>query len=421
MTTDEEDFAGLLRHLDDGPDRPSRVDLSTAIREARRRRRNRRTLTASVAGVAAVAAVAVVPLAVRADRPAEQGPPMAAGTSASASLPPPSSGPTTCTAELLPIPGGAHKSQVTGGDPTGRYLLGRSYPSSSFSYPVIIWDGDQAREVRLPGSSQQLVDVSPSGVAVGEAYVGDRPQPYVVRAGKATRLPGVAAGEATAISDDGRIVGARQDGDRRLPVLWSDPEKPAVDLPLPGPKWQGIAIGVDSDGTVVGKIQNGPHEALRAVVWRSGGKPELLPLPSVTGGTATDFAPKSFQGGWITGRAYRREGDGPVHAVRYHLARGEYVPLPAELNPSAGNGRGWMVGLVDHTWRPSRSAPGPAIGTGLLTDDGLVRLPDLDGRTGRYGADAVSISDDGQVIGGALDTKPGRQTIDMRAVRWRCR
>ncbi|MFJ6195073.1 hypothetical protein [Micromonospora sp. NPDC092111] len=58
--------------------------------------------------------------------------------------------------------------------------------------------------------------------------------------------------------------------------------------------------------------------------------------------------------------------------------------MPAELYPFAGNGRGWMVGLVDH------------INSGLLTDDGLVRMPDLDGRTGRYGADAVSISDDGR-------------------------
>ncbi|MEU2616001.1 hypothetical protein ABZ570_31180 [Micromonospora sp. NPDC007271] len=410
MTNDEEHFAGLLRHLDDGPDRPSRVDLPTAIGEARRRRRNRRTFTASVAGVAAVAAVAAVPLAVRADRPIERGRPMATGTSASASLPPPSAGPTTCTAELLPIPGGRSKSLVTGGDPTGRYLLGRSFPDQGLSHPLIIWDGDRAHDVRLPGSYQELTDISPSGVAVGTAYFGGRPQPYVVRYGKATRLPGVGAGEATAISADGRIVGARQDGDRRLPVLWSGPDKPAVDLPLPGPKWEGIAIGVDSDGTVVGMIQAGPGAAIKAVVWRSGGKPELLPLPSTTDGTATEFHPVTFQGGWITGTAYRGDGDTrSVHAVRYHLARGEYVPLPPKLNPTAGNGRGWVVGRVDR------------IDAGLATDDGLVRLPDLDGRTGRYGAGAVSISDDGQVIGGQLDTKSGQHTIDMRAVRWRCR
>ncbi|MEU8260478.1 hypothetical protein AB0C02_07640 [Micromonospora sp. NPDC048999] len=411
MTNDEENFAGLLRHLDDGPDRPPRVDLVTAMREARRRRRNRRTLTASVAGMAAVAAVAAVPLAVRADRPAEQGPPMAAGTLASASLPPTSSGPTTCTAELLPIPGGARFSQVTGGDPTGRYLLGRSsqkYDGRSISYPMIIWDGDQAREVRLPGSDQLLADINPSGVAVGVAYTGDQPQPYVVRSGRATRLPGVAAGVAKAISDDGRIVGARQVGDRQLPVLWPAPDKTAVDLPLPGPQWQGIAIGVDSDGTVVGRIQIGFQGAMRAVVWRSGGKPELLPLPSVTGGMAIEFAPQSFQGGWITGTAYRNEGNGSIHAVRYQLARGEYAPVPANLMTSAGNGQGWMVGLV---------APRDA---GLITDGGLVRLPDLAGRTS-LGAGAVSVSDDGQVIGGTLGTNLDRRGIDdLRAVRWRC-
>ncbi|MEU3452914.1 hypothetical protein ABZ671_04835 [Micromonospora sp. NPDC006766] len=402
-----EHFAGLLRQLDDNPDRPSRVDLATAMREARRRRRNRRTITASVAGVAAVA-VAAVPLAVRADRLAEQGPPTAAGTSASASLSPTSSGPTTCTAELLPIPRGARMSEVTGGDPTGRYLLGRSYQkheNRSIPYTMIIWDGDQAREVRLPGTDQLLADINPSGVAVGVAYAGDRPQPYVVRSGKATRLPGVAAGAAKAISDDGRIVGARQDGDRQLPVLWPDPDKPAVDLPLPGPKWQGIAIGVDTDGTVVGRIQEGFQGAMRAVVWRSGGQPELLPLPSVTGGTAIEFHPQSFQGGWITGTAWRPEGDGSVHAVRYQLARGEYAPVPADLMTSAGNGQGWMVGLV---------APRDA---GLITDEGLVRLPDL----GRFGPGAVSVSDDGQVIGGTLGSDFDRSGIDdLSAVRWRC-
>jgi len=417
MTSDEKHFAELLRQLDDGPDRPARVDLATAVREARRRRRNRRTLTASVAGLATLAAVAV-PLAVRAGQPAEQGPPMPAGAPTSASPPPPA-GPTTCTVELLPIPGGYGKSVVTGGDPTGRYLLGRSYPNNGFSHPVIIWDGDHAQEVRLPGTDQQLVDVSPSGIAVGAAWIGDRQQPYVVRSGRATRLPGVTAGEARAISDDGRIVGARQDGDRRLPVLWSGPDSPAVDLPLPGPTWQGSAVGVDSDGTVVGKVQNGPHGKFRAAVWRSGGKPDLLPLPQVAGDTATDFVPRSFKGGWITGTTLGGEGGadrkdpaghgpGQSHAVRYHLARGEYVPLPAELIVDSGNGQGWVVGSINFT------------DAALVTDAGLVRLPDLDGRTGRYGAIAVSLSDDGRVIGGQLDTKPGGRNAVMRAVRWRC-
>ncbi|MFJ8577271.1 hypothetical protein [Micromonospora sp. NPDC093277] len=420
MKSDEEDFAGLLRELDDGPARPARVDLATAIREARRRRRNRRTLTASVAGVATLALTAV-PLAVRAERSPDPGLAMTPGASASANLPPsagesadPSrppapAAPSNCNVEVLPVPNGYRKSLVTGGDPTGRYLLGRSYPTRKYTYPVIIWDGDRATEVRIPGNDQRLSDINPSGVAVGVAYTGDQPQPYVVRSGKATRLPGVTAGEATAISDDGRIVGARQVGERQLPVLWSGPDQPAVDLPLPGPTWQGIAIGVDSDGTVVGRIQNGSAREFQAVVWRSGGKPELLPPPRMAGVTATGFIPTSFRNGWITGKAFRDKGrERQLHAVRYHLARGEYVPMPAEIITYDGNGQGWMVGSIDH------------IDVGLLTDAGLVPLPDLDGRTGHYGAIATSVSDDGRVIGGQLDTKPNLQDVEMRAVRWRC-
>ncbi|MFD2764324.1 hypothetical protein [Micromonospora eburnea] len=420
MTPDEKKFAELLRELDDGPDRPARVDLATAIREARRRRRNRRTLTASVAGVAALAMVAV-PLAVQAGRPAESGlamtpgastganPPPSAGGSDNASRRPTPAAPSTCKVELLPVPHGYRKSLVTGGDSTGRYLLGRSYPNDSGSHPVIIWDGDRASEVQMPGNDQRLADISPSGVAVGVAYAGDRPQPYVVRSGKVTRLRGVTAGEATAISDDGRIVGARQVGERQLPVLWSGPDETAVDLPLPGPTWEGIAIGVDSDGTIVGKVQNGAGRVFQTAVWRSGGKPELLPLPQVTGGTADGVIPASFHGGWITGKAFRDKGsERQVYAVRYHLARGEYVPMPAEIMMYAGNGEGWMVGSIDH------------IDVGLLTDAGLVRLPDLDERTGRYGAIATSVSAGGRVIGGQLDTKPNLQDVEMRAVRWRC-
>ncbi|MFD0784632.1 hypothetical protein ACFQZ8_12015, partial [Micromonospora azadirachtae] len=137
-----------------------------------------------------------------------------------------------------------------------------------------------------------------------------------------------------------------------------------------------------------------------------GGAPELLPLPAVGGGTATEFAAGTFQQGWITGTASRDEGDTRrLYPVRYHLPSGRYEPLPPGVVPAAGNGQGWVIGPVNH------------LSAGLVTDAGLVRLPDLDGRTDRYATVAVSVSDDAAVIGGQLDVEPG---VVTRAIRWRC-
>ncbi|WBB66671.1 hypothetical protein [Micromonospora sp. WMMD812] len=411
MTGDEERIVGLLRRLDAEPVRPARVDLAAAMHEGRRRRRSRRAMSVSAAGVAVLAAV-TVPLAFGGERsggPAPTIPPAAPSTPAGppATTRPPG-GPTACTAEALPIPGGHAKSLVTGGDPTGRFLAGRSYPGDGTGNPVIIWDGDRAREYRIPGADQQMADVNSAGVAVGSVYVGDEPQPYVIRNGRPERLRGVPAGEATAITD-GWIVGARQVGDRQRPVLWSAPDASARDLPLPGSRWEGTAVGVDSAGTAVGKLHDGPTGVTRAVVWRLGAKPELLPMPRLDGGVASEFVPDSFEGGWITGTAFLDEsGVRRLYAARYHLPTGRYEPLPRGVVPDAGNGRGWVVGSVSR------------MDAGLLTDAGTVRLPDFDGRTGRYAALAVSVSDDGRVVGGQLDVAPGGNGVVMKAVRWRC-
>ncbi|MEU6206946.1 hypothetical protein ABZ814_25540 [Micromonospora musae] len=412
MTGDQERMVDLLRRLDEGPPRAARVDLAGAMHEGRRRRRARRARSASAAGLAVLAAVSV-PLTFGGDSGSRSGrAPQPAAPSVSREVSPsasPPAGPTSCAAERLPVPGGYAKSVVTGGDPSGRYLLGRSYPGDGRGNPVIVWYGGRAFEYRLPGSDQRLVDVNPTGLAVGSTYVNDRPRPYFLRGQKTARLPGVEAGEAMAVSADGRVVGARLDGERRRPVLWASVDTPARDLPLPGSGWEGTAVGVDADGTVVGKIQNGPSGSTRTVVWRAGGEPELLPVPSVDGGTASEFVADTLQNGWITGAAFRDVGEvRKVYPVRYHLPSGRYEPLPQGVVPTAGNGRGWVIGYVGR------------LDTGLLTESALVRLPDLDGRTGRYRTVAVSVSDDAAVVGGQLDVEPGATGLVMQAVRWRC-
>ncbi|SBT46888.1 hypothetical protein [Micromonospora auratinigra] len=415
MRTDDEQVADRLRWLDDEPAGPPRIDLPGAIREARRRRRNRRVAVAGAAALA-VLAVAALPVALGGDGRAAPAP------AASPSPPPPPTGPWrgVCTATLLPLPGDP-QGAVTGGDPDGRWLVGRRAPQGKYrlNFGLLVWEGDRVREVELPGSAQALTDVNRAGLAVGSSLTTvDEWQAWAVRDGEVIRLPGGSSQRAIAINDAGRIVGYRsvghvgQPGYRNLPVVWDSYRSQPVDLPLPGPRWEGVAVAVDEDGTVLAVMSEGhPDDVSRAVVWRPGAaRPEVLPLPRVPGGTATRFVPQSVAGGWVTGAAERetavvpRSGI-PRYPVRIDLRTGRAEVLKGVLYDGTGNSRGWLAGTV------SGDVPG------VFTDTEAVKLPVPDGwRGGRRGG-VKSFSDDGRVLGGKLE----RDDRDVRPVRWDCR
>ncbi|SCG73609.1 hypothetical protein [Micromonospora humi] len=407
MTIDEKRVADLLRLLEDEPDRPSRIDLGRAIREARRRRRNRRVGTAGAAALG-VLAFAALPVALH-QRPDAGAPEPAVVSGAPTPAPTsPSPRPPVCTAEFLSAPTG--RSLVTGGDPSGRWLVGRLYPGG-LSYPVVLWHDGKPQKIKLPGSDQRMLDVNRHGLAVGETFVADRSQAWAVRAGRASRLSGSGVAGATAVNDAGRIVGFRQVGERQLPVVWENLRSEAVDLPLPGPRWEGTAVAVGEDGTVVGKVSDGPSGDMRAAVWRTGAsRPELLPLPSVPDGTAFQFAPGSMAGDWVIGTAYRELDPGRVRSgwqlypTRINVRTGESVALAEPFHAEVGNDRGWLAG---------ESGRQVAV---LHTGAGLLMLPRPGGGGAAVGA-VASMSDDGQVLGGQVDLDGG----GFRAVRWTCR
>lgn len=419
MTMDEESVTNLLRRLDDEPAGPPRIDLPGAIREARRRRRNRR---AAVAGAAAlgVLAAAALPVALRGGDAAAPAP---AGVSVSPvphtpkpSLPGLWEG--KCEAALLPAPDGAALTEVTAGDPDGRWLVGRQSLGPKH-YRLLVWDGDQVREVGFEDSvsDAQLNDVNRAGLAVGAALVPHAGRkPWVIRDGQVSQLPGISSGAARAVNDAGRIVGYRTDGNgpggmpRWRPVAWDSYESRAVDLPLPGPQWEGTAVGIDEDGTILATMTNGDlHQPPRAVVWRPGAtRPEVLPLPRVPGGAAFQFLPVSLAGGWVTGSAGRKTkpgepGTSTMYKVRIDLRTGQSEVLSADVAIRVTNAWGWSAGVL--------SSGVPAV----VTDTKSVTLPGLDGKTGAGGW-VRSLSDDGRVVGGQLYVnKRGR------AVRWTCR
>ncbi|WP_433313608.1 hypothetical protein [Micromonospora chersina] len=418
MRTDDDHVADRLRWLDDEPAGPPRIDLPGAIREARRRRRNRRAVAAGLAALS-VLAVAALPAALGGDGRAAPAP----ASSPSPSMPEPRpTGPWqgVCEAELLPVPGDP-RATVTGGDPDGRWLVGRRAPQGQgrMDFGLLIWDGDRVREAKLPGSMQKLTDVNRAGLAVGSSMeAGNELRAWAVRDGEVIGLPGETRRAATAVNDAGRIVGYRslrapwKPGDRQLPVVWDSYRSQPVDLPLPGPKWEGTAVGIDEDGTILAAMSDGhPDKPLRAVVWRPGAaRPEVLPLPRLPGGKADRFVPLSLAGGWVTGTAERdtkvvsRNGI-PSHPVRIDVRTGQAEVLEGVLWSGTGNGQGWLAGWV------ADDVPG------VLTGTRSVKLPVPDGwRGGRQGA-VNSFSDDGRVLGGKLE----RDDQDVRPVRWTCR
>src|SRR5690349_16004793 len=145
MRIDEESAGLILGQLDDDPPTPSRVDLARAVTDARRRRRIRRVggYTA-VAGATALLLVGTSAAAGRWLSPAPSPPGSGrTGPPANAALDAAPPAPTKCVLGELPLPDGRTMALVTGADPSGRFLLGRTYPATSPAnggLHVVIWD-----------------------------------------------------------------------------------------------------------------------------------------------------------------------------------------------------------------------------------------------------------------------------------------
>ncbi|MBO0870988.1 MAG: hypothetical protein J2P15_20750, partial [Micromonosporaceae bacterium] len=209
------EMVDLLRTLDGDPYGPSRVDIRRAIAEGRRRRRIRRGV--GYAGTAAVAALVVAGGSVGTALITHARPQAGAAT-AKASVsrkaaytipgtkgwrPAAATAPASCTLSRLPAPGNAPMALVAGADPTGRYIVGRSYPKRG-QYQAVIWHDGAGQNVMLPGDLEELLeDVNSSGTAVGWSYAESGPIPYVYSDGKVSQLPGVQHGEALAINGAG--------------------------------------------------------------------------------------------------------------------------------------------------------------------------------------------------------------------------
>src|SRR5690349_1234375 len=412
MRIDEESAGLILGQLDDDPPAPSRVDVARALTDARRRRRIRRVggYTA-VAGVTALLLVGTSAVAGRWLNPvpsplgsSRTGPPATAALDAA----PPA--PTTCALGELPLPDGRKMALVTGADPTGRFLLGRTYPAvnppgGGMGLHVVIWDRRTPHIVALPGDDQSLTDVNRSGVAVGSGWAGGGTTSYFYRNGTVAKLPGGDGAQVRAIDDAGTIVGTRND----QPVIWRSVDRSPVVLPLPSGVTKGVAIDIDEDGTVIGVV-GADLTTQRPYVWlpKGGGHDLALPsgVPPATGKSGgkpsralTTASVFHISHGWVTGRVN-------ATAVRWNLRTGETQILP-DFGTAADNINrfGWQIGI---------NTAGRAQ---FLADAAPVMLPELaPHQPGGLSNIPTTLSDDGRTIGGQSDDRDGV----IHAVVWTC-
>ncbi|WP_433221944.1 hypothetical protein ACQP00_22120 [Dactylosporangium sp. CS-047395] len=380
MGTDEQYGVAVFRVLDGEPGASS-VDVLRAIADGERR--HRRVRLAGSAGVATavlgvLAAGWLLPTGWRG--PAT--PQTADSISAPPSAPPSAAAHLVCRAAQLPTPPGQPpKGVVSGADPSGRYLVGRTYPDNDHPSPVIWVDGTP-HPVAIPGDDPGLVDVNASGTAVGISLVHDAFTSWVYTGGVVTQLKGGPA-QVAAIDEHGTMVGSTAAGAVRWDSLGADP----VPLPSPVPGWKTTARDIDQDGTILGTASRGAYENV-AVLWHPDGRVETLPAPTGYGATSTDYRGTAIRGGYVLGKAlYDWPGGKRFDGVVWNLRTGTVTSTPGLFN--AVNGTGWIAGS-----------------SGLVIAPGKVALPGLSPADDARSTEVYTLSDDGTRLAGQVGGTP---------------
>jgi hypothetical protein len=316
-------------------------------------------------------------------------------------------GPTACTISLLPT-GGITKALVTSGDPTGRYLAGRVYPSSGVH--TVMWkDGTLLKGARIPGDDADINDITSAGIGVGTAFNGDKAYGYVVNGGSAKKLRGGPA-DARAVNEAGVIVGAVGQLYQGTPARWASAGADPVKLPMPSGQNLGSAVGVDEDGTIIGDVGTA-LKGMTGYLWLPDGTSRAMPLPTVDGRKATSFWPESISNGWVAGRAVFGNADASQRSfasMRFQVSTGTYEKLPTALGPDAIiAANGWIFG----------SGPGTPTNNPLIVSGSHVLKLPMYGKVRDY--IVSSFSADGRTAAG-YSTGLDNSKTDNLPFRWTC-
>jgi uncharacterized membrane protein len=431
MRLDEEPAGAVLGLLDEDPARPSTVDVRRAIAEGRRRRCVRRVGGYAVAaGVTGLMLMGTSLAVVTWDgsAPDTTGAPETSNGPAAEVAPP---APTTCAIRELTTPDGRKMALVTGGDPSGRFLLGRTYPAQGsaddgMGLHVVVWDKLQPTLVTVPGDDQSLQDINSSGTGIGISFTDSGVTSWLYRGGAVTRLPDGDKAQVAAINEAGIAVGSLGDSPTvGKPVIWRSVDQAPKELPLPAGTSTGRASDIDEDGTIIGAVGNGLAD-MRAYVWSPDGVGRELPVPADLAATASEEAASeqansgkgpgkrglvpdagkvpltmayNIRNSWVSGRIR-------AVAVRWNLRTGDVSRYP-DLDGYAG-------AVNRHSWQIGIDAQGRAV---FRPDRGPVVLPELASHSpGGLQNIPTTLSDDATVIGGQSDDKDGV----IHAVVWTC-
>jgi hypothetical protein len=298
----------------------------------------------------------------------------------------------------LPLPAGhGPASHLSGGDPTGRYLLGSSNDTS-----IYIWDNGKLIASRtLEGiDDSQLVDINSAGVAVGYSLDTTGTVPWLYRDNQFVRLPGGSA-EPKSINENNVVVGMADSH----PVIWRTPESQPEKLAMPA-GYSANRVEISEEGLVVASAESftrppGPN---RSFVWYPDGTFTELERPALSP-DYIEWGATRIRGEWASGTAYLNF---KYVALRWNLRTGKSEVLPELGGFPSHNEHGW-IGAPN---------PSPVIRTGTGQ---LIPLPtNISGVVKDSGFEAVHVlSDNGRYAAGELAVGNSRDN-DNVAVRWVC-
>jgi hypothetical protein len=298
-----------------------------------------------------------------------------------------------CGLDELPLPHGySLGSSVSGGDPTGRYIVGAAEGPGSLGKVLLLWDNNRVTAIKPEGTDVKLTDVNSSGVAVGSALTVDgRRYSFLYRDGSIAEFHG---GTAVAINAAGVSVGYA--GTR--PALWSHPAAEPMLLPLPGDEWRGEALDIGDDGVIVGTVSPpAPSTSSRAYVWLPDGTHYGLP-----GGASIAV---SYRDGWAVGQS----AHGPDVALLWHrTAVGWNTFASIGISPKVVNAQGWIAGIG-------------AAAVKAHNEIGLKLPVELPGHRAGAQPEIDALSDNARSLAGTIAVSPyGKAEPDHVAVRWTC-
>jgi uncharacterized membrane protein len=278
---------------------------------------------------------------------------------------------------------------VTGADPTGRYLLGRTYPAGSGEQHVVVWDRLKPTIVGMPGSEPQLTDANAGGVAVGWSGLNGSTA-WLFRDGTLSKLPGGVGASAVAINDSGVVVGTRN----RQAIIWRSLDQPPVALPVPTSTVVSTAADIDEDGTVVGTVSDHFYGGEVPWIWAPDGTGHAL--------SGTVDTVLNIRYGWLSGSLNTQ----PPTTVTYDVPSRQLSTHSQFAAPARGLNRyGWLTGMDQQ---------GRAV---LVAGSRVLILPDLAGHDVNATSNfPVAVSDDGRTVAGQADDATGV----IHAVVWRC-